>query len=159
MLKLLILPMRQHPLRQCVPPPRPNVKSWGSLYTGIFILSFVCFFIQPMPEIPHSQPEPRPVSFSAPTHMPHQLTHGRAQSVGPEGSRRISSDGHRLQGMSYRMEGVGHAPPCKSHCVWSMKSIVCNSYKLTRWRLVPSVLGLESMGNACYSNIKSSSTG
>ena len=30
---------------------------------------------------------------------------------------------------------------------------------LTRWRLVPSILGLGFMGNACYSKIKSSSTG
>ena len=30
---------------------------------------------------------------------------------------------------------------------------------LTHWRLVPSILGLGSMGNVCYSKIKSSSTG
>ena len=30
---------------------------------------------------------------------------------------------------------------------------------LTRWRLVQSILGLGSMGNACYSKIKSSSKG
>ena len=30
---------------------------------------------------------------------------------------------------------------------------------LTHWRLVPGILGLESMGNACYSKFKSSSTG
>ena len=30
--------------------------------------------------------------------------------------------------------------------------------KFTRWRVVLGVFGLESMRNACYSNIKSSST-
>ena len=32
-------------------------------------------------------------------------------------------------------------------------------YLLTRWRLVPSILGLGSMGNACCSKISSSSMG
>ena len=30
---------------------------------------------------------------------------------------------------------------------------------LTSWRLVPSILGLGSMGNLCYNKIKSSSMG
>ena len=33
------------------------------------------------------------------------------------------------------------------------------NFQLTRWRLVPNILGLESMGNACHSKFKSSSMG
>ena len=55
---------------------------------------------------------------------------------------------------------LGHSPVCFciGNMVLVMKAFACTAY-LTRWRLVPSILGLGSMGNACYSKIKSSSTG
>ena len=60
----------------------------------------------------------------------------------------------KLRDHVHRMGANGNAGFVEEYNV----SIPCR-LALTRWRLVPSILWLGSMGNACYSKIKSSSTG